>query len=219
MNVISCGDRHLIMVLRCFSSILIFSICLELTITNGLDEPCLNDIYCLKKSPATPLCVERECHPLKHYLGDCLHNKQCIGDNVVCRDFTCLCPLQWQRIRDKCVAPDTCDVDADCDHKKICKEGKCMEIAIDGWQVVVIMGCGLIGFLLTVFLLTYIRVRRVRLQTPTSSSTEGMVPSMPPQPMFTQRYDLREEDDSLVVTTVPVYDPPPSYFESQEGKY
>jgi hypothetical protein len=94
-----------------------------------------------------------------------------------------------------------------------------MEIAIDGWQVVVIMGCGLIGFLLTVFLLTYIRVRRVRLQTPTSSSTEGMVPSMPPQPMFTQRYDLREEDDSLVVTTVPVYDPPPSYFESQEGKY
>jgi hypothetical protein len=121
-----------------------------------------------------------------------------------------------------CVTQDSCVFATDCDYNKICRRGHCVIVGLTGWQIGVIIFGGFGGFIGTILVLHYIRQRQLRQQNALLTARRSMISTpLPPQNIYASSYGQTTAGPTITGTShgVPVYDPPPTYTASQEGKY
>ena len=198
---------------------ILLSLCWFAIMNPNLGESCRYNFEC--NHPLFPVCVNGECLSYKSYGESCTSRKQCIDHDQDCLDNVCKCSYNYRWLRTRCVSNDACDYDSDCNAGYYCSSKYCLRRGLRGWQICLIGLGGLCSFVMTIYALRYLELKRQRQRNrllPRSATTMS-------NPSFVYVNTVSQIPGDQTVgsdgeaTRLPAYDPPPSYFATQQAKH
>ena len=172
-------------------------------------------------NPRFPLCIHKECLAYKSYRDSCISDVQCNGSGLGCYDNVCKCSHNFRWLRTGCVSYDVCDYDYDCNAGYRCSNRRCYRRGLLGWQICLIVMGGLCSFIITISVLRHRKLKRQRQRVPLlpRSATTMSNPSFVYVNTVSQIPGDQTVGSDGEATRLPAYDPPPSYFATQQAKH